>query len=137
MAKLIQDLWIFTQDGIVLYHRAFDPKVNEQLFGGLMSALNSFAENLVEGGLSSFEMEHRRFTLLKREGYIFIANSSRKVKEKYVLVELNYVADKFFSIYQPEFLKEWKGDTSVFANFEVEIKDSLKEVISKLVKAFW
>ena len=54
-----------------------------------------------------------------------------------MLKELNSVADKFFSIYEPEFLKHWNGDTSVFANFEIEIKDSLKETISKLVKAFW
>ncbi len=135
--KLIKDLFIIQDSGLVVFHRAFQVVVDPNLFGALMSALHSYARVLVDGGLSSFELEHRRFTLLKREGYIFIANSSRKVKEKYVLVELNYVADKFFSIYQPEFLKEWKGDTSVFANFEVEIKDSLKEVISKLVKAFW
>ena len=102
-----------------------------------MSALHSYAKVLANGGLSGFEMEHRRFTLIKRDGFIFIANSSRKVKEKHVLAELNYVADKFFSIYELEFLKGWRGDTSVFANFEVEIKDSLKEVINKLVKAFW
>jgi hypothetical protein len=102
-----------------------------------MSALHSYARVLVDGGLSSFELEHRRFTLIKREGFIFIANSSRKVKEKYVLKELNFVADKFFSIYEAEFLRHWNGDTSVFANFEIEIKDSLRATITKLVKAFW
>ena len=111
--------------------------VDPNLFGALMSALDSYARVLADGGLSSFEIEKRRFTLLKREGFIFIANSSRKVKEKHVLKELNSVADKFFSIYELEFLKNWNGDTSAFANFEQEIKDSLKEIISKLVKAFW
>ena len=135
--KVIKDLYIVAESGLVIFHRAFHVVLDPNLFGALMSALHSYAKVLANGGLSGFEMEHRRFTLIKRDGFIFIANSSRKVKEKHVLAELNYVADKFFSIYELEFLKGWRGDTSVFANFEVEIKDSLKEVINKLVKAFW
>ena len=134
--KVIKDLFII-KDGLVLFCRSFHVLVDPNLFGALMSALDSYARVLADGGLSSFEIEQRRFTLLKREGFIFIANSSRKVKEKHVLKELNSVADKFFSIYELEFLKNWNGDTSAFANFEQEIKDSLKEIISKLVKAFW
>jgi len=134
--KVIKDLFVI-KDGLVLYSRALHVLVDPNLFGALMSALDSYASVLAEGGLSSFEIEQRRFTLIKREGFIFIANSSKKVKEKHVLNELNSVADKFFSIYELEFLKNWNGDTSAFANFEQEIKDSLKETIDKLVKAFW
>ncbi len=46
MVKLIQDLWILSNSGIVVFSRAFDQKVDEQLFGGLMSALDTFAQLL-------------------------------------------------------------------------------------------
>lgn len=126
MAKLIQDLWIFTQDGIVLYHRAFDPKVNEQLFGGLMSALNSFAEKLVEGGLSSFEMSNMRFNLLKKQNLLFVSNSAKKHKEKKVIPELEKVANTFIGIYPIEFFNSWDNEISIFQNFEKEIADELE-----------
>ena len=135
--KVIKDLFIIQEVGLVIYSRRYHVLIDPNLFGALMSALHSYAKVLVEGGLSSFEMENRRFTLVKREGFIFVATSSKKIKEKFVLKELNYVADKFFSIYEPEFLKNWNGDTSVYGNFEVQIQDSLRGTINKLVKAFW
>ncbi len=133
MAKLIQDLWILTEDGITLYHRAFDPKVNEQLFGGLMSALNSFAENLVEGGLSSFEMSNKRFNLMRMHNLFFVANSAKKHKEKKVIPELEKVAGIFTDHYNDEFFKTWDNDISIFKNFEAEISDELEDPIKK----FW
>ena len=137
LPKIIKDLWIVADSGLVVFHHVYHQTIDVNLFGALMSALNSYSKFLVDGGLTSFELEHKRFTLIKREGFIFIANSSRKVKEKHVIKELNEVAETFFTMYPPEFLKEWNGDMSVFANFEVEIIDSLRDTIKKLQEAFW
>lgn len=41
--------------------------MDDQLFGGLMAALNSFAEELVNKGLSNFELQDKRYTLLKKK----------------------------------------------------------------------
>jgi len=136
LAKLIQDLWIFTEDGITLYHRAFDPKVNDQLFGGLMSALNSFAENLVEGGLSSFEMSNKRFNLLRTHNLIFASNSDKKHKEKKVIPELEKVANIFTELYPVEFFDSWDNDITIFQNFEKEIADELEDPIKKFWNGF-
>ncbi len=46
MAKLLRDLWILTESGTTVYSRVIDPRVNPQIFGALMSALNTFAEKL-------------------------------------------------------------------------------------------
>ena len=54
-----------SEEGIVLFSRVFNPKVDDQLFGGLMSALNTFAESLSDGGLSNFELSDKRFALMK------------------------------------------------------------------------
>ncbi|KKM72420.1 hypothetical protein LCGC14_1420660, partial [marine sediment metagenome] len=40
MAKLIQDIWILAESGIVLFHRVFNKQIDAQLFGALMTALN-------------------------------------------------------------------------------------------------
>jgi hypothetical protein len=123
--------------GIVLYHREFNEKMDDQLFGGLMAAINSFVEELIKDGLSSFELQNKRFSILKRNSVIFIADSSKKVKEKKVLEELQLIAKKFFELYSEDIMKVWDNDTSRFLNFEKEIQNSLEETIKKFQDAFW
>jgi len=137
MTKLVQDLWILDYSGIVLFHRVFDEQVDANLFGGLLSAINSFAEELSKGGLSNFELANKKFSLLKKQNYLFIANSSKKHNLKKVNQELEEIMSRFFEIYQDNLLNNWNGDTSIFTNFEDEIEESLENVIQKLEKAFW
>ena len=137
MTKLIQDLWILEDSGIVLFHRVFDEKVDANLFGGLLSALNSFAEEISKSGLSNFELSNKRFSLLKENNYLFIANASKKHNLKRVHKELEVIKDRFFDYYQDDVLNNWNGDTRLFNNFEKKIEESLEQIIEKLEKAFW
>jgi len=138
MTKLLQDIWVLIQDsGIVLYHRVFDEKVDVQLFGGLMSALNSFAEVLSKEGLTSFELSSKKFSILKRKNVLFIGNAPKDVKDRKIIEELNNIADKFFNTYGHDILEYWDGDITVFRNFEKKIENSLEDTIKKFEKAFW
>jgi hypothetical protein len=137
MEKVIQDIWILNDAGIVLFSRVFNPKISDQLFGGLMTALNTFAESLSEGGLSQFEVKEVKYIIMKQSGLTFIVNSPKKTKEKKVNEELRNIASRFFSVYPKEMLNNWDNDINVFADFEKHIKDSLQETIDKFEKAFW
>ncbi len=131
MGKILNDIWILTESGVTVYSRVLDPRINPQLFGALMSALNLFAEQLSNGGITNFELSKLRFTIIKRNRFIFVANSSNKLKEKKVLNELSRISDKFFELYSEEVLEKWDNDINIFANFKIEIKDSLEETIKK------
>ncbi|TFG14880.1 MAG: hypothetical protein EU531_08865 [Promethearchaeota archaeon] len=135
--KILQDIWILSEAGIVLFHRMYDENFDDQLFGSLLSALNSFAEEVVKDGLSNFELQNKRYTILKKNGLIFIANSSKKVKEKKVMEELEDVVERFFQLYSPQLLENWDNDISIFRNFELEIEESLEGTIERFRKAFW
>ena len=137
LVKVLQDLYIISEGGIVLYHRVFDEKLDEQLFGGLMSALNSFAEELTNEGLSNFELKDKRYTLIRKNDILFVSNSSNKIKAKKVIEELETIVERFFDLYSLELLATWEGDVSIFLDFEKEIEDSLEGTIQKLQKAFW
>jgi hypothetical protein len=137
MTKLLQDIWIVEDSGIVLFHRVFDEKVDATLFGGLLTALNSFAEEITTGGLSNFELAGKRFYLLKQKNYLFIANASNKYTFKKVKIELDGIMQKFFELYSDTLLNNWNGDTSLFKNFDSKIEDSLEGIIKKLEEAFW
>ncbi len=130
-------MWIISEGGIVIFSRVYEETLDEQLFGALLTALNSFAEQIAQEGLSNFELGDKRFTILKKAHIIFIANSDKKIKPKKVLQELQAVIDIFFTVYSKETIDNWDGDVSIFSNFEREIEDSLDDPIKKMEKAFW
>ena len=133
MVKVLQDIWIITDGGISCFTHVFDKELNEQLFGALLSALNIFAEEVTKGGLTNFEIQDNRFTIMKEKGFIFVSKSSKKIKEKKVNSELEKVKRKFFDKYQGPLLDDWDGDISIFEDFEKSIEDTLEDPIKK----FW
>ncbi len=137
MDKIIQDIWILNDAGAVLFHRVLEKKVDEQLIGALMSALNLIAEELESGGLSSFEIKDNKYIIMKQSGISFIVNSPKKIKEKKIKEELAIIVNKFFTLYPKEFFNNWDNDVSIFVDFENQIKDSLQDTIDKFEKAFW
>ena len=133
MAKIIKDIWILTQTGTVVFERVFNSNVNAQLFGGLMSALNSFASELESGGLTNFGSNSMRFTLLKNHHFLFVCTAAKKVKEKRLHEEIKKIAEKFFNLYPVEWFKnEWDGDIYIFDNFVNEIKSALQVPVKKV-----
>ena len=137
MVKLIQDIWILAESGVVGFHRVYDEHLDPQLFGGLMTALNSFAEALSKGGLTNFELKSKRFSVIKRKTFLFIANSSKTFKIKKVVQELESIANRFFEIYPEDVLFNFDGDIKRFVDFELEIENSLQETIRKFQNALW
>ncbi len=132
LSKVIQELWILTDSGTVLFSRVFNDVVNKELFGGFITALNYMAEELNEGGLSNFESQKAKFTILKKEGILFVTNSPKKVKEKKIMSALGEIADQFITKYS-EILKNWDQNTDHFHGFEENIQTSLQDP----VKGFW
>ena len=116
MPSLLIDFWVLTDNGIVLYSKVSDQKVNPQLFGALMSALNKFAEKLTDGGISNFEMSDLRFVIIKRRRFLFIGSSSYKTKEKKVIDDLLLISDQFFRLYSSELI-DWDSNIETFADF--------------------
>ena len=130
-------MWIISEGGIVIFSRVYEEMLDDQLFGALLTALNSFAEQIAQTGLSNFELGEKRFTILKRSHFVFIANSDKKIKPKKVVQELQAVMDIFFTVYSKETIDNWGGEVTIFSNFEREIEDSLDDPIKKMEKAFW
>ena len=136
MGKVLQDIWILSDSGVVLFHRVFDEKIDDQLFGALMTALNSFAEELSKGGLSNFELSNKRFTILKKNNLIFIATSNTNLKSKKIARELEEIAIKFYTQFFL-ILDDWDGEITHFLNFGKEIEDSLDIDVEKFHEAFF
>ena len=64
MTKVVQDFWIITHAGKVLFKRVFNVKMHAQLFGALLSALTSFSKEITNSGLTNFQSSSYKFTIL-------------------------------------------------------------------------
>ncbi len=129
MAKLVQDFWIITQAGKVLYKRVFNVKMHAQLFGALLSALTSFSKEITSSGLTNFQSSSYKFTILKKGQFDFVATSRSIDKVKKVQGDLKKISIKFFKKYA-EILANWDNwnqDIDVFSDFEEDIKNYLKD----------
>jgi hypothetical protein len=124
--KVFQDVWILHKSGIVVFHRPFKESVAPQLFGAMMSALNTFSEQLSDGGLSNFELNNKRFTIIKRRDLLFVANSSKQFNQKKVNRELEKISKKFLKLYSKE-LENYQGRTGAFSQFVEKIEDALED----------
>lgn len=126
MGRDIQDLWIVRSNGTVLFKRTYDDRVDAQLFGGFMTALNVFASKISGSeGIHSFELGNKRFYLVKKIDMMFIGNS-RKSKNAYK--ELEEISTKFLNTYPIELLDFWNGDLSFFEAFKTQIEDSFEKL---------
>jgi len=115
-----------------------DEKINPQLFGALMSALNTFAEKLSDGGITNFELSNLKFIVVKRRDFLFIGSTSNKIKEKKAVEEIKKIGDLFFKNYPQEVLVRWDNDVSIFSDFGIAIEGSLeKNSTDKMKEAFW
>ena len=124
--KVLQDVWILHKSGIVVFHRVFNESVSPQLFGAMMSALNTFSEQLTEGGLSNFVINEQRFTIIKKSNLLFVANSTKLVNQKKVNRELEKISKKFLKLYAKE-VESYQGRIGAYSEFIDKIQDSLEE----------
>ncbi len=126
LGKILRDLWILTENGLTLFNRVINPNMGPQVFGGLISALNVFAENLSNGGMSKFELSSLSFMIEKKNNFLFVANSSNKINQKKVMKELKKVANLFLKVYPEDIRKNWSKNIKAFSNFKEYIVDSLE-----------
>ena len=120
MPKAIDDFYILTESGTVLFNDSMVNMMETQGFGMIMSSINMFAKQVITGGLSKFELGDKRFNLMKENDLIFCASSSVKIKEKKVNSYLKAISEKFFKLYPKEFIQKWNGDISCFEIFQAE-----------------
>lgn len=137
MGKILRDIWILTKTGVTLFSRVMSEKINPQIFGGIMSALNIYAEKLTNGGISNFTLSNIRFAIIKRNNLLFIGNASSKIKIKRVVSELELISEKFIIMYPKEVLENWDSDVALFTDFKNQIDNSLENAAAKFQKSFW
>lgn len=98
--------------------------VLSDLFGGMISALNIFAENISEGGITSFTFERNRFVVIKDRHFMFVSRSDIDQDVRELKDEMKQIVKKFFLRFPARTLKNWKGgNTGMFSGFKNDLHE--------------
>ncbi|MFX1592612.1 MAG: hypothetical protein ACFFCL_07960 [Promethearchaeota archaeon] len=126
MKFILEDFWILTKTGALIYHYLAKTTYDKQFFGMILSAINSFAEQISNGGLSSFELANKRFSFIEKNEIIFLGCSVLSLKEKAAKKELHEIIKLFFKLYPKDVMNNWDGEIGMFSTFKSEIEKKKK-----------
>jgi hypothetical protein len=121
MIELTENLWIILDTGLVIFTYLEEESVNPDLFGGLISVLDNFAESILKGGLEFFEIDPNIYGVIKKHHLIFLASSSQKLNIIDLISEVEIITRKFFTLYPSDIKEKWDGNRDYFNSFKSEI----------------
>ncbi len=130
MIKGFDDLWILTDSGVSIFNiNNSGRKADPQFFGMLISAVNSYSNTIIKGGISKIELLNKRYDFLRQHDLLFIVCCNSGTKDKNIEKLLKKITEVFFEHYPVDFLKKWDGDISFFKSFESEFKKQNENTI--------
>ncbi|MHA1784497.1 MAG: hypothetical protein ACTSVY_15965 [Candidatus Helarchaeota archaeon] len=122
---LINEIWLITRDGLTIFNQRVGTSVNEDVFGGFISAIDNFSKHIGELGCSHIEMDSSRLFInaCDETNIFFVCRSRLDVNRKKVEQYIAEVKKCFLEKYGNK-LKDWNGDTSIFedVNKIIDIK---------------
>ncbi len=136
--RVIDEIWIINANGITLFNLSKDDRIDPQLFGGFISAIESFIKSLGYKEINAMSLGESKIMFYHGDqSLMFISRSGKKVKEKLIIKGLKLVEQKFLEHHQ-ETLKNWNSDPDIFARFGEIIKEIFEDNPEKLVeKSLW
>lgn len=121
--QFIKDLWIVFSTGEVIFDYVSETNMDPYIFGGMVSALHSYSERLLDGCLDCFEYGDNCFQLMMVRDLLFVVNCPRTLDEGLITQNLKRIAQKFFKTYTEQVIKQYNLNPNKFSNFEEHIKE--------------
>jgi hypothetical protein len=128
MEKL-SEIWVVNEGGIPLFNRSQDAKVDATLFGGFLSAIQSFVKDSFYGTkIEKLILGDSKLSLLfVEEHHIYIViRSSKKVNDKEIADYLQKIKELFIMNFKRQ-LESSVNEISEFFDFNKILDDSLPQ----------
>jgi hypothetical protein len=132
-----EDLWIMERSGLTIFEKVSNVAIDGQLFGGFMSAINTFASQIDEKGLSNIHTGKKLIVFHKTDRLVYIAGFDEKIKPKDAQKVIIQIADKFNKMFPPSFFDHWKGNLAPFEQFGEQLTAESGNAIGKMAQALW
>jgi hypothetical protein len=136
--RTINEIWIITSSGITLFNISKDDKIDPLLFGGFLSAVQSFIKTLGENTLKTLVIGNSKITVYQgKKGLLFVSRSPQKTKDDSIIEYLKLVETKFREQYDV-ILDQPIQNPTLFEKFGDIIEEIFKDTPEqRTVKALW
>lgn len=125
LPSIINEIWFFTSSGIPIVEFCKTDNINEVLLGGFLSAVKSFSSEMRAGGnLKHFQLKDSKYTCSYccNKQIMLFCKSPIDAKTKKIKKTLSTIKTIFEELHDPEQLKSWDGDLSVFDSFKKKME---------------
>jgi hypothetical protein len=98
-------------------------KINFEMVGGFLSAIETFAQNISNENIQGFEfgenrIHYKKVNLDDTNTIMIIGFASKKEEEKKSNESLEFIIEKFFEAYKKDDILCWDGDVMRFCQFQ-------------------
>ncbi|MFX0032941.1 MAG: hypothetical protein ACFE8E_06345 [Candidatus Hodarchaeota archaeon] len=123
MPSLLDEIWIFSKDGIPIIDFARIGGVDKSMLGSFISAIKTFVNEVSKGQLKSLNVGNDKytFTTCVQDSTILVCKSPIEVKDKKIQKICRIIADIFDDMFSFEDISNWDGDVSFFDKFKDKI----------------
>jgi tetratricopeptide (TPR) repeat protein len=121
---VVREFWLFMNEGVEAFSHAPESKLDPLLFGGFISALQSFSFELTSEHLRTISIGVDKYTLYREEDmpFFIICRSHLKSPEDKIVNILKMLFQEFWKQYEEE-LKNFDGEVSQFEGFLDVVKE--------------
>ena len=123
--------------GVVIFKITKDEKVDSNLFGGLMNAMDLFAEKVANSKIDSIILRDVRYYFYKNKYVTFVASADKDEKMKKVESELNDVVNLFNKTFSNDQVDEWNGNSKAFEKFQKVLEDKFLKAYNTFKNEIW
>ena len=134
----VEEVWVIEDSGICLFNQSVG-NVEEILFSGFLSSIQTFIQTLGEEKLRKIELGDSKLTILNIEEYnIFIVlKSPKKTKDKYLEKKIQDVHTRFIVKFGPVLVehqvKKLPYNTAVFQDFHKVLDDIFMDSVDRSI----
>ena len=122
--EVVREFWIFTNEGVELFSHAPDSKLDPLLFGGFVSAMQSFSMELTSDELRTISIGIDKYTFYREQdsSFFIIGRTHQKTPQKSIEGILKMLFQEFWKQYK-QYVEAFDGEVSHFSGFLAIIKD--------------
>ncbi|OLS15139.1 MAG: hypothetical protein RBG13Loki_1235 [Promethearchaeota archaeon CR_4] len=134
----IDEFYIITETGNCIYSKSRTADIDQTLFAGFMTALNTFSNQLARDNLNAFSLGKSKYFIVNANKLLFVARTDIKEKEKSMQKTLEEMQEIFFKRFKSDkFAGKWDGDVSIFTILDADYARFLLDPEEKMKSSIW
>ncbi len=137
MPSEINEFYIITDAGNCIYSKSTQAQLDQTLFAGFLTALNSFSQQIGKSGIDGFSLGKSKFLIYAAHKLLFVARTEPNAKDGTIRRLLREMVQIFFRRFPPDmFEKSWDAASDMFSalnqDYEPFFMDKTKQIVSLL-----